>query len=607
MRNFAIAAVSSLLLLSACSDADQPVKNDFNSVLERVSQSYFAQRPEIATLYGITDGEAGEGVMSSLSYYDPASEQVRRDALKAMVETLAAVDASALSEGEKLGLRLIETEMRGAHLPAATVKYGSVLGEYGNWFLTYPVSHLSGPHVEIQALLEDKHPLQTVTQAEAFLTRLSAYGVVVDGLIEKVKHDQGLGVIAPDFVLNNTINNLKMQLEHSAGDSTLVSSFYTKLATNNVAGADEFREKAILLVNSVFAPATQRLIDVLSAQLAGSVHTAGIHRLPNGAALYQALITHMTDTSMTPDDIHNLGLDEVERIHLEMDVLLKQIGLNEGGVGARMQQMLNDPKYIYPSTDEGKAQLIADMRADLAMANERLPQWFGKLPDQEVVIRPVPPHREASGAGAYYDAPSKDGTRPGTYWINLSNVAANPSYGLQTLTYHEANPGHHLQTVLGLSDENHILGTIFYSNSAGEGWGLYAEKLASDMGIYENDPESDIGRLQAELHRAVRLVVDTGMHAKGWSREQAISYSIGVEGIHIDEATAEIERYAVWPGQALGYKLGEIKIGQLRARAKEMLGDRFDIRTFHDRILENGSLPLNVMEDKIDDWIAAQM
>jgi uncharacterized protein (DUF885 family) len=607
MRNLAFASVSALLVLSACSEPVEQKLNDFNSVLESVSQSYFSQRPEIASIYGLSDQEAGTNALSSLSYYDPASELARRNELKSMIDRLANIDQAGLSEDQVLNIRLIETEMRGAYLPATVVDYGSVLGEYGNWFLTYSVSHLSGPHVEIQTVLEDSHPITNTSQADAFLTRLSAYGAVIDGLIEKVNHDQELGVIPPDFVLNNIIANLEGHIEGDAVNSTMVSAFYDKMIENNVSGADQYRARVIGLVEGVFVPATQRLINTLKAQLPDSVHTAGIHRLPNGAALYQALITHMTDTSMTAEEIHELGLNEVERIHLEMDALLKQIGLSEGGVGSRMQEMLNDPKYIYPNTDEGKAQLFADMKADLELANEKLPLWFGKLPDQDVVIRPVPAHRENSGSGAYYSAPSKDGTVPGTYWINLSNTAANPSYGLQSLTYHETNPGHHLQTLIGLSDTNHILGTVFYSNAAGEGWGLYAEKLAKDMGIYDNDPESDLGRLQWELHRAVRLVVDTGMHARGWSREQAINYSIGVEGIHIDDATAEIERYAVWPGQALGYKIGEMKIGELRERAREALGDKFDVRIFHDRILENGSLPLNVMEDKIDNWIAGQL
>jgi uncharacterized protein (DUF885 family) len=219
----------------------------------------------------------------------------------------------------------------------------------------------------------------------------------------------------------------------------------------------------------------------------------------------------------------------------------------------------------------------------------------------------VPPQREKSTSGAFYDAPSMDGTRPGTFWIVLSDTASLPSYSLQTLVYHEANPGHHLQTMLGLDPSLPILNTVFYSNAAGEGWGLYAEYLASEMGLYENDPVDDLGRLQQELHRAVRLVVDTGMHAMGWSREQAIEYSIATEGNHIDEATAEIERYAVWPGQALGYKLGMLKILELRQRALKQLGDKFDIRTFHDQVLENGALPLSLMEAKIDAWINEQL
>jgi len=295
----------------------------------------------------------------------------------------------------------------------------------------------------------------------------------------------------------------------------------------------------------------------------------------------------------------------VERIHSEMDSLLKSIGFTEGTVGARMSVMLQDPQYIYPNTPAGKAELMAGLAADLALANEKLPDWFGKLPNQEVAIRAVPAHREKSTSGAFYDAPSMDGTHPGIFWISLADTAVLPSYSLQTLTYHEANPGHHLQTMLGLDDSLPILNTIFYSNAAGEGWGLYAESLASEMGLYEDDPVDDLGRLQQELHHAVRLVVDTGMHALGWSREQAIEYSVATEGIHVDEAIAEIERYAVWPGQALGYKLGMLKILELRKRAQEQLGEKFDIRLFHDQVLENGALPLNLLEAKIDTWIAA--
>jgi uncharacterized protein (DUF885 family) len=270
-----------------------------------------------------------------------------------------------------------------------------------------------------------------------------------------------------------------------------------------------------------------------------------------------------------------------------------------------MQTLLRDPKYLYPDTAAGKQQLMADIQANLALVNTKLPLWFGRLPDQQVAVEAVPDSRAAATSGAFYDAPSQDGTRKGTFWISLYDMAALPSYSLQTLTYHETNPGHHLQTIIGLSDSLPLLSTIFYSNAAGEGWALYAERLAAEMGIYQDNPINNIGRLQSELHRAMRLVVDTGMHAKGWSREQAIDYAVKTEGIHRSEATGEIERYVVWPGQALGYKLGELKIIELREKAKQVLGDRFDIKVFHDRLLENGALPLDLLEQKIDQWLEA--
>lgn len=449
--------------------------------------------------------------------------------------------------------------------------------------------------------------VKTEADAVAYLNRLEDYARVLDEVIEKMEYDRDLGVVPPDFSITRAINNISLGLADPATESTLVTTFSQKLADAGIEQANEFVGQAIALVGEQVYPANRRLIDALNALRPLASHEAGVGHLPNGAAFYQAMITHMTDTTLSADEIHAIGLAEVNRIHEEMDQLLNTIGYTEGSVGARMSDMLRDPEYIYSNTDEGKAQLMADLAADLALADAKLPLWFGKLPQQEVAIKAVPPHRENATSGAFYDAPSMDGSRPGTFWISLADTAALPSYSLQTLTYHEANPGHHLQTILGLDPSLPILSTIFYSNAAGEGWGLYAEYLASEMGLYENDPVDDLGRLQQELHRAVRLVVDTGMHAMGWSREKAIEYSVATEGIHLDEATAEIERYAVWPGQALGYKLGMLKILELRKRAQDQLGERFDIRTFHDQILEEGALPLNLMEEKIDAWIAGQL
>ena len=593
--------------LEEVTQAETGLVSDFDSRMQKLARDYFTLRPEIATYFGVPDEKAGAGTSSRLGDYSPAGEASRRADMRAMLDELESIDEATLTDSQRISLQLVKTEAGNAYTPATLVDYGSVLGEYGVWFIPYVVSHLTGPHIEIPGILEDKMAVQDEADAEAYLSRLSNYAVVLDGVIEKMKYDRDLGVVPPDFSIDRAISNIELGLADPAAENNLVVSFSQKLSEAGVERAGEFVAESIAVVEQQVYPATRRLVNALTELRPLASHEAGVGRLPNGAAFYQAMITHMTDTNLSAGEIHAIGLAEVERIHKDMDQLLKTIGYAEGTVGARMSDMLRDPQYIYSNTDEGKAQLMADLAADLALADAKLPQWFGKLPDQEVAIKAVPAHREKATSGAFYDAPSMDGSRPGTFWISLADTAALPSYSLQTLTYHEANPGHHLQTLLGLDPSLPILNTIFYSNAAGEGWGLYAEYLASEMGLYENDPVDDLGRLQQELHRAVRLVVDTGMHAMGWSRERAIEYSVATEGIHLDEATAEIERYAVWPGQALGYKLGMLKILELRQRAQEKLGESFDIRAFHDRILEEGALPLNLMEAKIDAWIARQI
>ncbi len=600
-----ITSLTCCSLLLACG-GEKPTPQTYTQQIQSLSSQYFSMRPEIASYFGVSEENAGEGVLSTLSDWSPEGEQARRKGYAELIKAIDALDKSTFSDTQLVSLNSIRTEMVNAYKPAEVVKYGSVLGEYGIWFLPYAVSHLSGPHVEFSAIMEDKFAVNNAEDAQAFLNRLAAYEGMIEGTIAKIKHDQNMGVIPPDFVIENTINNLSKQLSYDSNKHPLINSLTAKMAAANVANSDTIAKQAVQLMDEHFYPATSQLKQVLNELLPLASHHAGIDRLPDGDKLYQSLITHFTDTNYTAEQIHAIGLEQVARIDKEMDALLKKVGYEKGSVGERMKILLNDPQYIYPNTDEGKAQLIADIKVDLARVNKKLPQWFGMLPDQDVDVKAVPAHQAAASSGAFYDAPSQDGKRKGTFWIALHDTASLPSYSLQTLTYHETNPGHHLQTILGLSDDLPLFSTIFYSNAAGEGWGLYSERLGAEMGLYENDPVDDLGRLQAEMHRAVRLVVDTGMHALGWSREKAIEYSMATEGNHVLEATSEVERYVVWPGQALGYKIGELKILELRERAKQQLGDKFDIKVFHDRILEQGALPLNIMEQKIDNWLATQ-
>ncbi|MEP5766696.1 MAG: DUF885 domain-containing protein [Halieaceae bacterium] len=600
-----LAALMLGLLLGACAEKQPPAREtaNFQQDMAGLALDYFALRPEVEYLYRVPAASPADRL---LSHYDPDSEQARRQGARQMLNKINSYPLQALSQRQKFSVQLIQTNIGNALAPGQLVDYGSVLMEYGNWFVPYAVSHLSGPHVAVPTILEDNFPISVRADAEGYLARLQEYAAVLDGLVSKLKYDQQQGVIPPNFVLQRTVDNLEQVLALELAETPLLASFNSKLDSADLVEDKGLRERALGIMAAEVNPATARLRDALLALIPQADADPGVWRLPEGDSFYQAMITHFTDTTLSAEEIHQLGLAEVARIHGEMDVLLRQIGRSEGTVGERMAQMLVDPRYTYANSEAGKQQLLADLQSDLDLVDALLPQWFGVLPDQQVAIKAVPPHRERAVSGAFYLAPSQDGTVPGTFWISLYDVSANPSYTLQTLTYHEANPGHHLQTVLGMSDELPLLNTIFYSNAAGEGWGLYAERLAAEMGIYQSDPVDDIGRLQAELHRAVRLVVDTGMHAKRWTREQAIEYVVLTEGNHISDATAEVERYAVWPGQALGYKIGELKIIELRERARTQLGAQFDIRAFHDRVLEDGSLPLNVLEQKIDAWIAAQ-
>jgi uncharacterized protein (DUF885 family) len=613
--------VAVALSLQACGRVDPPAEpvtesatlqesaeeatSDFDSRIADITRDYFALRPEIATYYGVPDDLAGIGISGRLTDYSVQGEADRRAGLQALIDKLYEIDRSTLTGRESTSLEMIATEARFALAPSEVADYGFVLGAYGIWFYPYVVSHMTGPHVEIPDTLNDKMTVRTSADAAAYLGRLDLYAGALDGAAARMWSDMQLGVVPPDFIIDRTIANLSSDIEVPAAEHPLAAGFGSKLDAANL-DRGELVARATATMQDRIYPAIRRLIDALTELRQHATHEAGVGRLPDGASFYQAMISQMTDTTLKAEEIHAIGLSEVDRIHAEMDVLLRQIGYSEGTVGERMSVMLADPQYIYPNTDEGKARLMSDLKSDLALADARLPQWFGRLPEEEVVIREVPAHRAAATSGAFYDAPSLDGSRPATYWIALADTATLPSYSLQTLTYHEANPGHHLQVMLGLDDALPLLSTVLYSNAATEGWALYAERLAKEMGIYENDPVDDIGRLQAELHRAVRLVVDTGMHTKGWSREQSIEYSVATEGIHPDEARGEIERYVVWPGQALGYKLGMLKILELRQRAKERLGSRFDIRAFHDRLLENGALPLNMMATRMDAWIAGQ-
>ena len=313
------------------------------------------------------------------------------------------------------------------------------------------------------------------------------------------------------------------------------------------------------------------------------------------------------DSDLTPQQIHDLGLSEVERITSEMDEILNVQGMTEGTVGERMMALLDDSRFIYEDSEAGRAELLNDLNKYIQEISAMMDEQFATRPKYDVEVRKFPKAREESAPGGQYTNPPLDGSQPGIYWINLRDIKANPRFEMKTLTYHEAIPGHHWQVALNLEQEDlPMLRRIAPYNAYVEGWALYSELVGKEMGLYKNDPFSDLGRLKAELFRAVRLVVDTGLHYKKWSREQAIKYMMEIGGVVESDAIAEVERYMVWPGQALGYKLGMIQIVKLRNDAMQKLGDKFDIKEFHDVVLLGGAVPMSVLENKISDWVASK-
>jgi uncharacterized protein (DUF885 family) len=312
----------------------------------------------------------------------------------------------------------------------------------------------------------------------------------------------------------------------------------------------------------------------------------------------------MTTTDYTPEQVHALGLSEVARVSAEMDALLKSQGLDTGTVGERIHALHKDPRFLLPNTDEGRAQLIAKYQQILDEVNARMPEYFNTVPSGKLLVQRVPVAAESGSAGAYYQQAAMDGSRPGTFFANLRDVSETATWTMKTLAYHEGIPGHHFQisTALGLKDLPMIRQQTLYSAYA-EGWALYAERFAAEIGMYKDDPFGDLGRLEAEIFRAARLVVDTGLHAQGWSREQAITYMRDTTGMNETEVVTEVERYMGQPGQACAYKIGQLKILELRDRAKTALGPKFNLKDFHSVVLENGGVPLTVLDKLVNEWI----
>ena len=595
----AAAAAATPALAGALQAGASPEGRRVTALLERMMQEFLADSPEFMTALGLDTGPnaAARGRLDdrSLAFVDRSFA-----AFRGYGDELASIDRGGLTGMDAVNYDTTRFIVDGAAL-ADRFDYGIQAPVGGA--NPYLVSQLTGSYSSIPQFLDTQHPVETAADAEAYLDRLSAFADVLDVETDRVRADFAAGATPPDFVLRRTGEQFSATLGVDPAQSGMTRSLARRAAEANLPG--DWAARAERIVRDAVYPAMRRQAAVVAGALPGAPTEAGCWRLPDGEAYYRYGVLSYTTTDMGGDEIHEIGLAQVAELTARADEILRAEGLTQGTVGERIAAVARRPDQLYPNTDEGKAQLIADLNAQMAAMQGRLPEVFGRLPRAGVEIRRVPVEIEAGAPGGSYQMPSLDGARPGAYYINLRNTAETPRFTLPTLTYHEASPGHHFQIAVALEAEGiPTLRKMPLFSGYTEGWALYAEQLADEMGVYENDRLGRLGYLQSFMFRTARLVADSGLHHKRWSREQAVRYMVDTLGDAESTMTTEVERYCVWPGQACSYKLGHTVWDRTRTAAKTAMGDRFDIRGFHDVSLAAGAIPLEVLERLVADWAA---
>jgi len=563
--------------------------------------------PEYATSLAVTEAQAGGPFASRLTDGSPSAVAARVQLFESYRNRLAALNKAALPAEDAVSVE-VALAMLDSGLAGAPFGYGN----YGfGGFSPYSVTQLTGAYLEMPDFLDSQHPIESAADADAYLARLAAFSRVLDEETAGVRADAAQGVVPPSFVLEGAIRQLDAFAAKPPAETVLVTSIRRRAATITGLTPDDaadYANRAEMTVRDQVLPAYRRQSSALGELLPHASAEPGVWRLPRGEAYYAASLKAQTTTDLSPDEIHELGLKLVAELRLEIDRSLNAQAIAPGPLAERLKQIATLPGQLYPDTDEGRTALLADLNHQVALVEARLPEAFGRLPKARVEIKRVPAYTQAGAPGGYYQSAALDGSRPGAYYINLRDLSEWPRFSLPTLSYHEAIPGHHMQISIQqeLADLPFFRTALAGFNAYAEGWALYSEQMADEMGLYDADPLGRIGYLQSALFRAARLVVDTGIHHKRWSRDQAVDYMVETTGDQRSSIITEVERYAVWPGQATAYMVGRQSILRLRAQARTELGAAFDLKAFHDLVLGQGSVPLTTLERETRLWIAAR-
>jgi uncharacterized protein (DUF885 family) len=593
-RDARAAASASAAATGPAATAAQRARGLYDAIFDDL----LATSPQTATALGLDTG-----VRSSLrSQLDDRSAAGRMSTLAPLVRAwpgLQSIDAAQLDGRERPRFETVAWSSSISREIEAQ-RLGGV-DSYG-YPVPFVVTQLTGAYQSTPDFLASQHPVESAADAEAYLARLGALARELRHETARAREDLARGLVPPDFICDKTLAQLRLLRGQSGATSGLVQSLVKRTTAKGIAG--DWSTRAARIVDGPLAAALDEQIAAVAGQRERATHEAGMRRRPGGEAYYELCLRQQTSTRRGPDETHALGLAQVAEISAEADGLLKRQGLADGAVGARLAALGKDPRWLYPNTDAGRAELLADLNAQVEAIRRRLPEVFAVLPRTPVEVRRVPPSIELGAPRGYAVSGSLDGSRPGAYYINLADTGIWPKWALPTLTYHESLPGHHLQGTLALeSQDTPMLHRTLFLNAYIEGWGLYAEQLADEMGMYRDFAIGRLGLLQSFLYRAVRIVVDTGMHWQGWSRERASDYMAETVGLARGAVESEIDRYCVWPAQACGYKVGHLEFVRLRTAAQAKLGARFDLRSFHEAVLEGGAMPLEVLANVVDGWV----
>jgi uncharacterized protein (DUF885 family) len=599
----AMASAAALPLVAGCSSDKTPAASPAPAgssdatalaLLDEVAGNLLNLFPDTATSLGLDTG-ARASLRAKLTDRSAEGQRKIADQVRADLNRVSALKTDGLSHAVRTSVEVVKSAYTTA-LAGFALPYGDIT--VGGWRNTpYVVIQNVGAYLDVPRFLDSDHRIEDAADAEAYIERLQSYAKQLDGELGRMQAARAAGLVPPAFLVDKALAQIRVSAKNARDGGTLVDSIAAR--TKNIPG--NWADRARTISTKDVAPALDRQIAELNAQRAVAANDPGISARPHGEDFYRWALKASTTTNMTPDEVHEMGLDEVKLLHARMDEILKELGYSQGAVGERMKALAKDPRYQFADGDPGRAEIMAFINERVAWIKAQMPRAFNTVVNPNMEVKRLPPEEEPGAPGAYGGAGSIDGKVPGRFWINLRTTKLHSKYSLADLAFHESIPGHIWQ-----GEYTHgmpVIRQILQFNAYSEGWGLYAEQLADELGAYDDNHVGRLGYLQSLAFRACRLVVDTGLHAKRWTREQGVKFFVDVNGSNPEEVASEVDRYCSWPGQACGYKVGHSEINAQRDKAKTKLGSKYDLKAFNDTVVLGGNVPLDVLGQNVDEYI----